>query len=124
MRLGWIPAYAVALIVGWAIAEASPAHWGIGGGQGWVVGSALYFGALHRCVEAWRGRRALREARRRDLVLPLVLRGVPFLMALLGALYVLVDVVPQAEVRGPLTILAVWFIAGGIIDPDSHERRA
>ncbi len=123
MKHRWIVVYAASLLVGLGVSRLAPARWGLETSHVLLIGSALYFGALHRFVMRGPARtEAARWSRQDGLLLGLLTRTVVFLaLAALQAMACF-EWAPHADLRAGYVIAATWLLALGLIDPPSWAR--
>lgn len=126
MKHLWIAVYAASLLVGIAIAHLAPSRWGVTMPQATLIGSALYFSALHRYVmRRSTGPETARSARTGGMLVGLLTRTTVFLaLAAIQALACF-EWAPQADLRAGYVIAATWLFALGLIDHrggDRHKR--
>lgn len=117
MRRPWLAVYAVSLLIGIGLWFLAPARWDLKPVEALLIGSALYFGALHRfmaratChggVAQWRGRGGLLEG-----LLP---RAALFFAIAATQTYACFVAAPYADVRGGFVLTASWLVAQALID--------
>ena len=137
MKRAWIVVYVASVAVGLALWRLAPSRWGLEFPQAILIGSALYFGALHRYTL-----RATAEPRVPDGdaagagtdrrvgwggLIPGLLRRTALFLALAGfqalACY---EWMPTADFRGGFVISAAWLASLSLIDspPGTKEPRA
>ena len=112
--------YAACLLVGFALSRSAPARWEWGWMQGPMLGSALYFGALHRYAR--RRSPAGDESRGTGAdaggLLPgLMIRALVFLAVVGVQAYLCYEAVPHADVRAGFIVSSTWLVALAVIDP-------
>lgn len=122
MRRIWMLTYGLSLLIGFALWLAAPTRWGLEPGQALLIGSGLYFGALHRFV-----RRAVPEGAEGTevgwarLVPGLAVRAAIFIgLAALQA-YLCFEVLSQADVRSGFVLSASWLMAWAVLDNPRKE---
>ena len=110
MKWTWIVVYAASLLVGLALWRLAPARWGLEFTQAMLLGSALYFGALHRYT--------LRAtAGERTKLLPGLLLRAAFFLALAGfQALACFEWMPTADVRGGFVLSGTWLVSLSLID--------
>jgi hypothetical protein len=122
MRRIWIPIYGLSLLVGFALWLVAPTRWGLEPAQALLIGSGLYFGALHRFV-----RRAVSSCGDEiamgwsRLIPGLAARAALFIgLAALQA-YLCFEVLSQADVRSGFVLSASWLMAWAVLDSSPKE---
>ena len=126
MKRAWIVVYFASVALGLALWRLAPSKWGLEFPQGILIGSALYFGALHRyTLRATADTEGNRWVGWSGLVPGLIPRAALFL-ALAGLqAFACYEWMPAADVRGGFVISATWLVALSLIDPAAaRERRA
>lgn len=139
MKWTWIVVYAASLLVGLALWRLAPARWGLEFTQAMLLGSGLYFGALHRyTLRAGAGATAGVGAAagvgaepnhwvRLGRLLPgLIVRGA-FFLALAGVqALACFEWMPTADVRGGFVLSGTWLVSLSLIDrpPEVKTPRA
>jgi len=117
MKRAWIVIYAASVLMGLALWRLAPTRWGLEFPQAVLIGSALYFGALHRYTlrataaagPRWVGRGGL---------LPGLIPRAAFFLALAGLqAFACFEWMPGADVRGGFVISATWLVSLSLIDP-------
>ena len=118
MKRTWIVIYAASVLTGVALWRLAPGRWGLELPQAVLIGSALYFGALHRYTlrataaagpNRWVGRGGL---------LPGLIPRAAFFLALAGLqAFACFEWMPGADVRGGFVISATWLVSLSLIDP-------
>lgn len=127
MKGAWMVVYVVSVAVGLALWRLAPSRWGLEFPQGILIGSALYFGALHRYTL-----RATAQARAADGgsadagtdrwvgwggLLPGLLRRTAVFLALAGLqAFACFEWMPSADVRGGFVVSAAWLASLSLID--------
>ncbi len=115
MRSTWIPIYAGSVLIGLGAWWVSPERWKLEPTLALFLGSALYFGALHRYVRRLvEGGPPVRWGR---LLLGVTIRTAAFLALAALQAYLCFEVAPDADVRGGFVLAATWLVAQGLIDP-------
>lgn len=126
MKRAWIVVYVASVFMGLALWRMAPSRWGLEFPQAILIGSALYFGALHRYTlrvttdagpNRWIGWGGL---------LPGLIPRAALFLALAGfqalACY---EWMPAADVRGGFVISAAWLVSLSLIDsPRGLESKA
>ncbi len=110
MKRAWILIYALSVLIGFAVWRAAPARWGLEPSQAFVIGSALYFGGLHRYMMR-------RTSGLGGTLLGLTWRAALFLAIAGFQALACFEWVPQVDVRTAFVIAATWLFALGLIDP-------
>jgi hypothetical protein len=125
MKRTWIVVYAVSLLVGLALWRLAPERWGLEFPQAMLLGSALYFGALHRYTlrategagaepNHWVGLGGL---------LPGLLLRSAFFLALAGLqALACFEWMPTADVRGGFVLSATWLVSLSLIDRPAEVK--
>lgn len=121
MSRAWIVLLTASLLAGVGMSRLAPARWGLAISQGLVLGSALYFGALHRFVMKAGGGRGGRHARTKMLA-GLLSRAAFFLALAALQAAVCFEWMPGLDVRFGYVIAATWLFALSLIDPPAPER--
>lgn len=133
MKRAWILIYALSVLIGLAVWRAAPPRWGLEPSHALVIGSALYFGGLHRYVmrrisgpeargASGLGGSGLRSSslgvsRLGGTLLGLTWRAALFLAIAGFQALACYEWAPQADVRTAFVIAATWLFALGLIDP-------
>ena len=119
--------YVASVAVGLALWRLAPSRWGLEFPQAILIGSALYFGALHRyTLRATAGAGTNRWVGWGALLPGLIPRAGLFL-ALVGLqAFACYEWMPGADVRGGFVISATWLVSLSLIDspPVTKEPRA
>jgi len=115
MRPTWIPIYVGSVLIGLAAWWVSPERWKLEPTLALFLGSALYFGALHRYVRRLAENGA--PVRWGGLLLGVTLRAAMFLALVALQAYLCFEVAPDADVRGGFVLAATWLVTQGLIDP-------
>jgi hypothetical protein len=123
MKWTWIVVYALSLLVGLALWRLTPARWGLEFPQAMLLGSALYFGALHRyTLRATAGATAGAGAEPNHWfglgrLLPGLMLRAAFFLALAGfQALACFEWMPTADVRGGFVLSGTWLVSLSLID--------
>jgi hypothetical protein len=130
LGLHWVLLLAASLAAGIAMWHLAPGRWGLAMSQGLVLGSALYFGGLHRFVmRESAGTRGpgrdgglARWLPRKQVIAGLFWRAAFFLALAAFQAAVCFEWMPRMDVRFGYVIAATWLFALSLIDPPSSER--
>jgi uncharacterized membrane protein YfcA len=120
-----VPPVLGCLAVGVAAAAAAPASWGLGAGQGLLLGGALYAGGLRRylahAASRAGGMRAWREG---PVWRGAALRAAAFLVfaALQGVAYI--EWLPATDLRWTFVVFSTWVTIETLLEPRSGEDAA
>ena len=124
MRGTWIAVYAGSVCLASFLASVLPRRWGIHPVEALLLGSALYFGALHRHVLLADPGRGRPFAERLRVVTPgLVPRGALFLGIAAIQAYACYEWMPHADVRGGFVVATTWLAALATIDAGTRRSR-
>lgn len=123
----WIVLLAASLAAGIAMWHLAPGRWGLASSQGLVLGSALYFGGLHRFVMRESAGTRGPETRgawlaRKRVAAGILWRAAFFLSLAAFQAAVCFEWMPRMDVRFGYVIAATWLFALSLIDPPSPER--
>lgn len=122
LGLHWVVLLAASLAAGIAMWHLAPGRWGLAMSQGLVLGSALYFGGLHRFVMREAAGTRWGELVRRRIIAGLLWRAAFFLALAAFQAAVCFEWMPRMDVRFGYVIAATWLFALSLIDPPSSER--
>jgi hypothetical protein len=129
MKRTWIAVYVASLVVGLALCRSAPARWGLEFPQAMLLGSALYFGALHRytlratagegtTAGATAGEGATAGTAAGAKLLPGLLLRAAFFLAVAGfQALACFEWMPTADVRGGFVLSGTWLVSLSLIDP-------
>jgi hypothetical protein len=115
MRQPWMMAYAVCLVLGIALWKLAPVRWNLEPAQAAMIGTSIYFAALHR----WILRAQAKPGGRSGAVLlrGALLRGA-FFLALVGIEgYLCFEAWPRLDLRAGFVLSSAWLVALAVIDP-------
>jgi len=123
MKRAWIVVYLASVVLGLALWRLAPSKWGIEFPQGMLIGSGLYFGALHRyTLRATQEAGTSRWAGWGGLLPGLIPRAALFL-ALAGLqAFACYEWMPGGDYRGGFVISAAWLVSQSLIDPRPETR--
>ena len=115
MKRAWMVVYVASVAIGLTLWRLAPSKWGLEFPQGILVGSALYFGSLHR--HTLRATADAEWAGWGGLLPGLIPRAAVFL-ALAGLqAFACYEWMPSKDVRGGFVISAAWLASLALIDP-------
>ena len=118
MRGTWIAVYVGSVCLAFFIAALLPRAWGIQPIEAFFLGSALYFGALHRHVLRADPGPDRPFADRLAAVAPgLLPRGGLFLLVAAIQAVACFQWVPHADLRGGFVVTTTWLASLAVIDP-------
>jgi hypothetical protein len=115
MRRPWMLAYGLCLALGIALGKLAPARWNWDLAQAAMLGTAIYFAALHRWI-------LLVQAEPEGRGVAAVLRGAllrgAFFLALVGIEgYLCYEAWPRIDLRAGFVLSSAWLVALAAIDP-------
>ena len=115
-------AYWVCLLIGMVLWKLAPARWEWGFIQGLVLGSGLYFGALHRYVMRVESSRAgIRWGGNTGILPGAMLRAALFLSLVAVQAYLCYEAWPRIDIRAGFILSSAWLVALAVIDPPQRE---
>lgn len=117
MRGIWVAVYAGSVCLAAFLAALLPRPWDIRPVEALLLGSALYFGALHRHVLRLDPGRERPLPERLAAVAPgLLPRAALFLAIAAIQAYACYEWIPHADVRGGFVVATTWLAALAVID--------